>query len=73
MYYCFFNEYIYIAVNHVLAYIMTYVLLLKILDLENIKTHHWSILPCSAMTGKNLLEGIDWILDDISSRIFTMD
>nr|CAB3222884.1 ADP-ribosylation factor-like protein 2 [Phallusia mammillata] len=45
----------------------------EVLDLENIKTHHWSILPCSAVTGKNLLEGIDWIVDDISSRIFTMD
>jgi len=45
----------------------------EVLDLDNIKTHHWSILPCSAVTGKNLVKGIDWILDDISSRIFTMD
>lgn len=45
----------------------------EVLDLENIKSHHWSILPCSAVTGKNLLQGIDWVLDDISSRIFTMD
>jgi len=45
----------------------------EVLDLDNIKTHHWSILPCSAVTGKNLLQGINWILDDISSRIFTMD
>uniref|UniRef100_H2Y6E0 ADP-ribosylation factor-like protein 2 n=1 Tax=Ciona savignyi TaxID=51511 RepID=H2Y6E0_CIOSA len=45
----------------------------EILDLEGIKTHHWSILPCSAVSGKNLLEGIDWLLDDVSSRIFTLD
>jgi hypothetical protein len=25
------------------------------------------------VTGDNLLKGIDWIIDDIASRIFTMD
>ncbi|KAJ8309074.1 hypothetical protein KUTeg_013948 [Tegillarca granosa] len=43
------------------------------LDLDSIKTHHWLIQGCSAVTGDNLLKGIDWIIDDISSRIFTMD
>ncbi|XP_043931622.1 ADP-ribosylation factor-like protein 2 isoform X1 [Protopterus annectens] len=43
------------------------------LDLDNIKTHHWCIQGCSAVTGLNLLSGIDWLLDDISSRIFTAD
>ncbi|KAK3092342.1 hypothetical protein FSP39_001581, partial [Pinctada imbricata] len=43
------------------------------LDLDSIKTHHWLIQGCSAVTGDNLLKGIDWIVDDISSRIFTMD
>ncbi|XP_028915160.1 ADP-ribosylation factor-like protein 2 isoform X2 [Ornithorhynchus anatinus] len=28
---------------------------------------------CSAVTGDNLLPGIDWLLDDISSRVFTAD
>ncbi|RWS20105.1 ADP-ribosylation factor-like protein 2 [Leptotrombidium deliense] len=42
------------------------------LHLSTIKTSHWKILPCSAYTGDNLLEGIDWILDDISHRIFTL-
>lgn len=45
----------------------------EILELDTIKSHHWHILPCSAITGENLLTGIDWILDDIASRIFTMD
>ena len=45
----------------------------QILDLDNIKTHHWHIVACSAVTGQNLLEGIDWLLDDISARIFTLD
>lgn len=43
------------------------------LDLESIKTHHWLIQDCSAVTGENLLGGIDWLIDDIASRIFTMD
>ncbi|XP_072277471.1 ADP-ribosylation factor-like protein 2 [Pyxicephalus adspersus] len=43
------------------------------LELANIKTHHWCIQGCSAVTGENLLLGIDWLLDDISSRIFTAD
>ncbi|XP_041353690.1 ADP-ribosylation factor-like protein 2 [Gigantopelta aegis] len=43
------------------------------LELDKIRTHHWRIQGCSAVTGENLLEGIDWIIDDIASRIFTMD
>ena len=43
------------------------------LDLESIKTHHWKILWCSAVTGENLLSGMDWLLQDISARIFTLD
>ncbi|XP_074656010.1 ADP-ribosylation factor-like protein 2 [Tubulanus polymorphus] len=43
------------------------------LQLDEIKTHHWLILDCSAVTGEHLLKGIDWIVDDIASRIFTMD
>ncbi|XP_041099304.1 ADP-ribosylation factor-like protein 2 [Polyodon spathula] len=43
------------------------------LDLDSIKTHHWCIMGCSAVTGENLLSGIDWLLDDISCRIFTAD
>ena len=44
-----------------------------ILDLKSIKTHHWQIIGCSAVTGINLLEGIDWLIDDISARIFSLD
>ena len=47
--------------------------ILQALDLDEIKTHHWLIQDCSAVTGDNLLNGIDWIIDDIASRIFTMD
>ena len=43
------------------------------LDLNSIKTHHWLIQDCSAVTGDNLLNGMDWVVNDIASRIFTMD
>jgi ADP-ribosylation factor-like protein 2 len=45
----------------------------SIMRLEDIKTHHWSIQKCSAMSGLNLLAGMDWLVDDISSRLFSMD
>ena len=48
-------------------------ILFQILDLDSLKTHHWYILPCSAVTGENLVSGIDWLLKDISARIFTLD
>lgn len=41
-----------------------------ILDLQNIKTHHWKIYKSSAFTGENLIEGIEWIIQDISSRVY---
>ena len=44
-----------------------------VLELEKIKSHHCQILGCSAVTGQNLLQGVDWLLDDISKRIFTLD
>ncbi|KAL0630077.1 ADP-ribosylation factor-like protein 2 [Plecturocebus cupreus] len=43
------------------------------LELDSIHSHHWCIQGCSAVTGENLLQGIDWLLDDISSRIFTAE
>lgn len=44
-----------------------------VLELHSIKTHHWQILKCSAVTAENLVEGVDWILDDIAARIFYLD
>uniref|UniRef100_A0A8D3BR65 ADP-ribosylation factor-like 2 n=1 Tax=Scophthalmus maximus TaxID=52904 RepID=A0A8D3BR65_SCOMX len=43
------------------------------LALDEIKSHHWCIIGCSAVTGENLLTGVDWLLDDIAARIFTAD
>lgn len=43
------------------------------LEVDKIEGRHWSIFPCSAMTGEGLLEGIDWVVNDIKSRIFMME
>lgn len=43
------------------------------LDLDSIRSHHWHIQSCSAMTGENLLTGMDWIVKDVASRIYVMD
>ncbi|KAF3394753.1 ADP-ribosylation factor-like protein 2 [Talaromyces pinophilus] len=40
------------------------------LQLDAIKTHKWAIFPCSAMTGKNLHEGLDWVVQDAKDRLF---
>ncbi|CCM01033.1 uncharacterized protein FIBRA_03081 [Fibroporia radiculosa] len=40
------------------------------LDLLNIKSHHWKILPCSAVTGQNLVEGLDWVVNDVAGRLY---
>lgn len=40
------------------------------LGLDAIKTHKWTILPCSAMTGANLQEGLNWVVQDAKDRLF---
>ncbi|KAI3388099.1 hypothetical protein SNEBB_000551 [Seison nebaliae] len=40
------------------------------LELDKLTTHHFEIVECSAATGDNLLDGISWMINDISSRIF---
>eukprot|EP00605_Chrysophyceae_sp_TOSAG23-4_P001453 GSChrysophyteH1.ASY1.ANO1.1588.1 assembled CDS len=37
---------------------------------ENMSGHHWSIVGCSAHTGKGLEQGFDWLVSDIGSRVF---
>lgn len=29
-------------------------------------------MGCSAVTGEGLVDGMDWVVDDISSRIFML-
>ena len=44
------------------------------LKLQDLQYHnrHWSIHQCSAITGEGLMEGMDWLVEDISSRIFLL-
>lgn len=47
---------------------------LQVLNLEAMdKTRHWKIVGCSAYTGEGLLEGFDWLVQDIASRIYLLD
>ncbi|KAI9338594.1 ADP-ribosylation factor family-domain-containing protein [Zopfochytrium polystomum] len=45
----------------------------EILQLDAIKTHHWHIEGCSAVSGERLLAGMDWIVEDVASRVFMLD
>lgn len=45
----------------------------KILNLSAITTHNWRIFPCSAVTGDNLTNAIDWITSDVTARIFSFE
>ncbi|XP_022876360.1 ADP-ribosylation factor-like protein 2 isoform X1 [Olea europaea var. sylvestris] len=46
----------------------------KVLHLDAMdKTRHWRIVGCSAYTGEGLLEGFDWLVQDIASRIYMLD
>jgi len=48
--------------------------LVKLLDLDEMANdRHWHIQACSAATGEGLEKGMEWLVDDISSRIFTFD
>ncbi|EFI27645.1 ADP-ribosylation factor-like protein 2 [Coprinopsis cinerea okayama7 len=40
------------------------------LDLPSIKSHHWTIWPCSAVTGQNLVSGLDWVVNDVANRLY---
>ncbi|KAG6551219.1 hypothetical protein Mapa_007145 [Marchantia paleacea] len=46
----------------------------KVLDLGVMdKSRHWQIVGCSAVTGEGLLDGFDWLVSDIGSRIYMLD
>ena len=45
----------------------------RLLGLQNIELRHWCIVACSAVTGDGLIQGIDWVVNDVSSRIFMME
>ena len=42
----------------------------KGLHLDSIHTHKWRVMTCSAMTGENLQEGLQWVVQDAKDRLF---
>ncbi|RMD44893.1 hypothetical protein DV735_g130, partial [Chaetothyriales sp. CBS 134920] len=40
------------------------------LQLKRIQTHRWRVVPCSAMTGDNLDQGLTWVVQDAKDRLF---
>ncbi|RCV41538.1 hypothetical protein SETIT_9G144100v2 [Setaria italica] len=46
----------------------------EVLNLEVMDgSRHWKIVGCSAYTGEGLLDGFDWLVQDIASRIYVLD
>lgn len=45
----------------------------RLLELESLKSHHWTVMGCSAYSGDNLLQGIEWLISDVSSRLFSFE
>eukprot|EP01134_Creolimax_fragrantissima_P002791 CFRG2791T1 len=43
------------------------------LQLDNIEGHHWQIMACSAVTTDALVDGMEWIVEDIQSRVYLLD
>lgn len=43
---------------------------MQTIQLDKIRTHGWHVLECSAMTGKNLKEGLAWVVEDAKKRLF---
>jgi hypothetical protein len=42
----------------------------QVLDIRSITKRHCRIVACSAVEGTGLLEGFDFVVKDISSRIY---
>ena len=47
--------------------------MLQALDLQAMGARHWRIVGCSAVTGEGLLEGFDWVVKDVTARIFMLE
>jgi len=44
------------------------------LDLKGKSTgHRWKVMPCSAISGMNVMEGLDWVVDEVASRLYLLE
>ncbi len=46
---------------------------LQALKLDALVGRQWSIVACSAVDGSGLLEGFQWLVQDVASRIYLLD
>lgn len=40
------------------------------LELQSIISHRWVIYPCSASTGENLNDGMNWLVKEVAKRLY---
>lgn len=45
----------------------------ELLGLDSITNRHYKIQACSAVNGDGLVSGMDWLIQDVASRIFMLD
>ena len=43
------------------------------LQLDALVGRQWSIVACSAVDGRGLLEGFQWLVGDVASRIYLLE
>ncbi|EFP83187.2 hypothetical protein PGT21_007258 [Puccinia graminis f. sp. tritici] len=34
--------------------------------------HRWRVMACSAISGMNVMEGLDWVVDEVASRLYLL-
>ncbi|KNZ45605.1 ADP-ribosylation factor-like 2 [Puccinia sorghi] len=34
--------------------------------------HRWKVMPCSAISGMNVMEGLDWVVDEVAGRLYLL-
>ncbi|KAH7105268.1 GTP-binding protein [Auriculariales sp. MPI-PUGE-AT-0066] len=49
---------------------LTDVQIREALQLDSIKSHQCKVQPCSAVTGDNLLVGLNWVVDEVGHRLY---
>ena len=42
------------------------------LEIDKIKSRHCNVVVCCALTGDGLIQGMDWLVSDIASRLFLL-
>ncbi|KAL6773748.1 FAP313 [Auxenochlorella protothecoides x Auxenochlorella symbiontica] len=45
----------------------------QVLQLQGLGRRHWHLAGCSAVTGSGVLPAFDWVVEDISKRIYMLD